>query len=565
MQPHMSRTSCAHAHAHAHAHARARRTTPLCEHLEHRRLLAFTALIDFQPPKVPTQSGYRADTGAAFGSRGNGLTYGWNATNNNGVDRNSKKSPNQAYDTFIHMQKNGSFTWELAVPSGTYDVRIIAGDAVFNSGDFYHVLAEGQNAIFQRPSTPSQHWIGSNQAITVTDGRLTISNGPNAVNNKIVLVEVRERPPAAPNTLVVTAAGPRQINLTWKDNSATEEGFAVERTVAGTGSSNYQTVATLAADSTSFSDTTVAPGTTYGYRIRAFNAIGSSYSSSQFAQTPNDTALAPAAPTNLTLVSMNGYLATISWEDNSTNEEIFVIERGWNQTAFTGIKQVPAGTTSTTVWLSSAAIQDLRVVARNTAGGSSAPTNILTIATPPEAPVYVNAQAASSTAIDIFWDSIDSCQFHVERLNSATGSQGGWERIASDLLTLGYRDTGLTPGTSYSYRVIAVAANSAGDSEPSDIVTARTAPLAVTGLAVTGTSANSVSLAWTDVSGEDFYSVERSLDGVNWTWVAYLYADTTAYTASGLSSNTTYHFRVTGMAYGYVPGDRAAPVIATTS
>jgi titin len=150
-------------------------------------------------------------------------------------------------------------------------------------------------------------------------------------------------------------------------------------------------------------------------------------------------------------------------------------------------------------------------------------------------------------------------------LNNASGSQGGWERIASDLLTLGYRDSGLTPGTSYSYRVIAVAANSAGDSEPSDVVTARTAPLAVTGLQVTGKSANSVSLAWNDVSGEDFYSVERSLDGVNWTWVAYLYADTSSYTVSGLSSNTTYHFRVTGMAYGYIPGDRSDPVSATTS
>src|SRR5262245_17906506 len=91
------------------------------ETLEPRRLLAaFSPLIDFQPAGAQTQRGYVADTGAAFGSRGNGLSYGWNATNDNGVDRNSRTSPNQAYDTFNHMQKNGSFTWELAVPSGTY-------------------------------------------------------------------------------------------------------------------------------------------------------------------------------------------------------------------------------------------------------------------------------------------------------------------------------------------------------------------------------------------------------------------------------------------------------------
>jgi hypothetical protein len=34
------------------------------EQLEKRRLLAFNALIDFQPPNVPTQSGYQKDTAA---------------------------------------------------------------------------------------------------------------------------------------------------------------------------------------------------------------------------------------------------------------------------------------------------------------------------------------------------------------------------------------------------------------------------------------------------------------------------------------------------------------------
>jgi len=531
------------------------------EQLEDRRLLAFVALVDFQPPNVPTQSGYQKDTGAVFGSRGNGLTYGWNATNNNGVDRNSKKSGNQAFDTFIHMQQNGSFTWELAVPNGSYDVRIVAGDAVFNSGDFYHILAEGQTAINGRQTLTYQHWIGSNQPITVTDGRLTISNGVNAKNNKIAFIEVRERPPAAPNTLVVTAVGPRQINMTWKDNSTTEQGFVVERTIAGTGSSNYQAVATLAANSTSFSDTTVSPGTTYGYRIRAFNSIGSSQSSSQFATTPSDTALAPAAPSDLTIVSMSGTFATISWADNSSNEEKFLIQRGWNQTAFTTIKEVPAGTTSTTIYLASAAVQDIRVIARNAAGGNSAPSNMITIATKPEAPVYVNAQAASSTAIDVFWDSIDSCQFHVERLNSATGQ---WDRIASDVLSLSYRDSGLTPGTAYSYRVLAVAANSAGDSAPSDVVTATTAPAAVTGLAVTGATSSSISLRWDDAAGEAGYVVERSVDGVTWTQLVLLHADTTTYTNTGLASGQTFFYRVTGFSNGIVLGDRGSAVSGRT-
>ena len=81
----------------------------------------------------------------------------------------------------------------------------------------------------------------------------------------------------------------------------------------------------------------------------------------------------------------------------------------------------------------------------------------------------------------------------------------------------------------------------------------------------TAASSSQIDVTWNDVSGEGFYSVERSLDGVNWTLVSYLYADTTSYTVTGLSSHTTYYFRVIGMAYGYASGDLAAPVSATTA
>src|SRR6266508_4175771 len=81
------------------------------EPLEQRALLAFTALVNFQPSGATTPSGYVADTGAVYGSR-NGFTYGWNADNSaNTRDRNSAASPDQRYDTVIHMQLNGTFTW----------------------------------------------------------------------------------------------------------------------------------------------------------------------------------------------------------------------------------------------------------------------------------------------------------------------------------------------------------------------------------------------------------------------------------------------------------------------
>src|SRR5687768_8696119 len=57
----------------------------------------FAAKVNFQPAGAPTPGGYVADTGATYGSRGNGYTYGWNANNSaNTRDRNALAD--QRYD-----------------------------------------------------------------------------------------------------------------------------------------------------------------------------------------------------------------------------------------------------------------------------------------------------------------------------------------------------------------------------------------------------------------------------------------------------------------------------------
>src|SRR5688500_16511306 len=63
---------------------------------------------------------------------GTQLVYGWNASNSaNTRDRNASNSPDQRYDTLIHMQTKGTYTWEAAVPNGQYQVRLVAGDAQY--------------------------------------------------------------------------------------------------------------------------------------------------------------------------------------------------------------------------------------------------------------------------------------------------------------------------------------------------------------------------------------------------------------------------------------------------
>ena len=75
------------------------------------------------------------------------------------------------------------------------------------------------------------------------------------------------------------------LQLTWADNSHDENGFDIERRVEASG--EFWLLATLPANQNSYTDTNLANGTTYCYRVRAFNSIGGSpYSNQACATTP---------------------------------------------------------------------------------------------------------------------------------------------------------------------------------------------------------------------------------------------------------------------------------------
>jgi hypothetical protein len=91
-------------------------------------------------------------------------------------------------------------------------------------------------------------------------------------------------PPVPPSDLMATAMSSTQIDLTWNDNSDDEYGFEIERS---SDSSPWELVDTVGADVTTYPDTGLAPGTTYYYRVRAFNGSGASaYSDPASATTP---------------------------------------------------------------------------------------------------------------------------------------------------------------------------------------------------------------------------------------------------------------------------------------
>jgi len=106
---------------------------------------SFYAKINFQPSGAAVPPGYLVDAGQVFAARGNGLSCGWNANTTGEVrDRNVSNSPDPRYDTLIQLQKptNPNASWEIAVPNGTYTVRLVASDpSIF--GDVLRTNVEG--------------------------------------------------------------------------------------------------------------------------------------------------------------------------------------------------------------------------------------------------------------------------------------------------------------------------------------------------------------------------------------------------------------------------------------
>jgi glucose/arabinose dehydrogenase len=150
------------------------------------------ARLNFQPANAPVPAGYLKADGTTYRTRG-AFTYGWTAANHTAKDRNSTLSPDQRYDTLLHMQKptNPNAVFELAVPNGTYRVRLVSGDpSQVNS--VFRVNVEGVLVVSGTP-TSATRWIEGTAVVTVGDGRLTISNGSGASNNKVNFIDI-ERP-----------------------------------------------------------------------------------------------------------------------------------------------------------------------------------------------------------------------------------------------------------------------------------------------------------------------------------------------------------------------------------
>ena len=299
-------------------------------------------------------------------------------------------------------------------------------------------------------------------------------------------------PPATPSGLNATAISASKIDLSWNDNANTETGFKIERKTGITGT--YSQIGTAGAEAAAYSDTDLSllPGTTYYYRVRAYDIFAdSSYSNEAEATT---FAVAPSATTNA--VSNNvGTSATLNATLSPGGSETSVHFEWGTTTSYgdtTPTQVIPAGTDDVAV---SADITGLtantpyhyRIVATNSVATTNGPDVPFT--TPIIAPSATTDPASSNpgkTAIlnaSVNPNGAETSVYFQWGTDTSYGNTTPTQILptGSASVPVAASISGLTLNTSYHYRVVAT--NSVGTTYGGDVpftTSSDAAPSAVT-------------------------------------------------------------------------------------
>ena len=253
-----------------------------------------------------------------------------------------------------------------------------------------------------------------------------------------------------------------------------------------------------------------------------------------------------AKPTNLAASSIAATQLVVAWADIS-GETSYSVERktglagSWAQIGLTTV----SSTTFTDTGVSLGNNYFYRVSAINGALTSPVSDELAVSVSPPASPSPLTATANSTSAITLVWPNVEAeSGYKIER---GTSSTGPWTQVATPAANVTtYQNSSLTQSTTYYFRIRST--NGIGDSAYSAVASATTLAAPPASPSIFYVSSNlsyQIVLAWTDVSFETNYVLERAPTSTGaWTELATLPANTVSYTDATVAASTLYYYRL---------------------
>lgn len=265
------------------------------------------------------------------------------AVNSTTIKLKWQDNSNNEYDFTVERKSEGSkFTMINRIPANSTAYT----DSTVEAGKTYTYRVRSWRHLVS--STPS------NEATVKTPFSYTLPGG--SAPGGVHVIEAGLLP-KAPGGLSAKAGEGKSIRLEWSDNANNEQGYRVERF----NGQEFVQVADLAANTKAYTDNDIDYGNTYRYRVKAYNNAGVSQPSNEDEVTIYDYAglgstgkvigivqplPLPEAPEALKAQAASASSALVSWQDKSSNENGFELERKTAGGAFQKIGVLPAGAVS---------------------------------------------------------------------------------------------------------------------------------------------------------------------------------------------------------------------------
>ena len=329
--------------------------------------------------------------------------------------------------------------------------------------------------------------------------------------------DVQIQKPSAPSGLTVSNT---IASLTLKWNAVTDAtGYEIYR--AGT-DGKYSKITTVT--STSYVDTNVKNNTQYSYRIKAYNAAGTSAFST----------VASLKKTQISVSNLkadaNGSKVQLSWTGGVTGAEGYVIYRRTEESkSYTEIGRTSGNTYSDTISAGIKYYYTVAVYSGSRTEGKCPEVGVMYLAAP-------SGLAVSNTiaSLTLKWNVVKGATgYEIYR----AGTDGKYSKITT-VTSTSYVDTSVKNNTEYSYRIKAY--NAAGASAFSTAVSLKKTQISVSNLKADA-NGSKVQLSWTGgVTGAEGYVIYRRTE------------ESKSYTEIGRTSGNTYSDTISaGIKYYY--------------